>query len=92
MNGPNQVTLASQPAQRRTADHADQPDRLHGVAQVGADKDGNVDRYPVGSGPFKFVEWQDNSSIKLVRNDSYWKKDQPYLDGIESTSSTNSTC
>jgi len=28
------------------------------------------------------VSWQDNDSIKLVRNDTYWKKDRPYLDGI----------
>jgi ABC-type transport system substrate-binding protein len=48
-----------------------------------AEKGPNVDRYPVGSGPFRFVEWQDNSIIKLTRNDNYWKKDQPYLDGLE---------
>jgi peptide/nickel transport system substrate-binding protein/glutathione transport system substrate-binding protein len=43
----------------------------------------NVDRTPVGTGPFKFVEWQDNTSVKLVRNDNYWKPNQPYLDGID---------
>jgi peptide/nickel transport system substrate-binding protein/glutathione transport system substrate-binding protein len=43
----------------------------------------SVDRNPVGTGPFKFVEWQDNVSFKLVRNDNYWKAGQPYLDGID---------
>ena len=38
---------------------------------------------PVGTGPFKFVEFRSNESIKLVRNPDYWKKGQPYLDGIE---------
>jgi len=43
---------------------------------------GNVDRKPVGTGPFKFVSWQDNDSFVLVRNESYWKPGLPYLDGI----------
>jgi peptide/nickel transport system substrate-binding protein/glutathione transport system substrate-binding protein len=43
----------------------------------------NVDRSPVGTGPFKFVDWQDNASFKLVRNDNYWKAGLPYLDGID---------
>lgn len=40
---------------------------------------------PIGTGPFKFVELKQNESIKLVRNENYWKKDRPYLDGIEWT-------
>jgi peptide/nickel transport system substrate-binding protein len=40
---------------------------------------------PIGTGPFKFVEWKQNESIKLVRNPDYWKKGLPYLDGIEFT-------
>jgi peptide/nickel transport system substrate-binding protein len=47
-----------------------------------ADKGGNVDRSPVGTGPFKFVSWQDNDSFVLVRNENYWKPGLPYLDGI----------
>ena len=38
---------------------------------------------PIGTGPFKFVEFKSNESIKLVRNPDYWKKGQPYLDGID---------
>ncbi|MGZ5803560.1 MAG: ABC transporter substrate-binding protein [Xanthobacteraceae bacterium] len=43
---------------------------------------GNVDRTPVGTGPFKFVSWQDNDSFVLVKNENYWKPGLPYLDGI----------
>ena len=46
------------------------------------EKGANVDRKPVGTGPFKFVSWQDNSSFALTRNENYWKKGLPYLDGI----------
>jgi peptide/nickel transport system substrate-binding protein len=41
--------------------------------------------HPIGTGPFKFVEFKPNESIKLVRNPDYWRKDRPYLDGIEYT-------
>ncbi len=44
---------------------------------------------PVGTGPFKFVEFKANESIKVTRNPDYWKKDRPYLDGIEYTIVTN---
>ncbi len=40
-------------------------------------------RAPIGTGPFKFVEFKPNESIKIVRNKDYWKKDRPYLDAIE---------
>jgi peptide/nickel transport system substrate-binding protein len=37
---------------------------------------------PIGTGPFKFVEFKRGNSIRLVRNPDYWKKDRPYLDEI----------
>jgi peptide/nickel transport system substrate-binding protein len=40
---------------------------------------------PVGTGPFKFVEFKPNEHIKVARNPDYWKPDRPYLDGIEYT-------
>jgi peptide/nickel transport system substrate-binding protein len=40
---------------------------------------------PVGTGPFRFVEFKQNESIKVARNPDYWRKDWPYLDGIEFT-------
>ncbi|MBN9004762.1 MAG: ABC transporter substrate-binding protein [Rhizobiales bacterium] len=41
--------------------------------------------HPIGTGPFKFVEFKANESIKLTRNPDYWKKGLPHLDGIEYT-------
>jgi ABC-type transport system substrate-binding protein len=43
----------------------------------------NIDRKPVGTGPFKFVSWQDNTSFQLTRNEHYWRPGLPYLDGID---------
>ena len=38
---------------------------------------------PLGTGPFRFVEFKRNEVIKLARNPDYWKKGRPYLDAIE---------
>jgi peptide/nickel transport system substrate-binding protein len=38
---------------------------------------------PVGTGPFKFVEFRSNESIRLVRNTDYWDKGLPHLEAIE---------
>jgi peptide/nickel transport system substrate-binding protein len=40
-------------------------------------------QHPIGTGPFKFVEFKPNEGIKVIRNPDYWKKDRPYLDGID---------
>jgi peptide/nickel transport system substrate-binding protein len=37
---------------------------------------------PVGTGPFRFAEWQRGNFIRLERFDDYWKPGQPYLDAI----------
>ena len=42
-------------------------------------------QHPVGTGPFKFVEFKPNEVIKVTRNPDYWKPGRPYLDGIEYT-------
>jgi peptide/nickel transport system substrate-binding protein len=42
-------------------------------------------RAPIGTGPFKFVEYKSNQGIKVSRNPNYWKPGRPYLDGIEYT-------
>ena len=42
-------------------------------------------QHPIGTGPFKFVEYKPNESIRLTRNPDYWKFGRPYLDGIEYT-------
>ncbi len=41
--------------------------------------------HPIGTGPFKFVEFKPNEYIKLTKNTDYWKPGKPYLDGIEYT-------
>ena len=38
---------------------------------------------PIGTGPFKFVEFKRGELIKFVRNPDYWKKGRPYLDAID---------
>ncbi len=38
---------------------------------------------PIGTGPFRFVEYRLNEIIRLERNPDYWKKGLPYLDAIE---------
>src|SRR3982750_2954242 len=43
---------------------------------------GEMRRAPIGTGPFKFVEYKPNQSIKVTRNPNYWKPGRPYLDGI----------
>ena len=37
---------------------------------------------PIGTGPFKFKEWKKGQYLELVRNDDYWDKGKPYLDGM----------
>ena len=39
--------------------------------------------HPIGTGPFKFVEFKQNEMIRVARNPDYWKPGRPYLDGIE---------
>jgi peptide/nickel transport system substrate-binding protein len=40
---------------------------------------------PVGTGPFRFVDYKPNQWLKVERNPDYWKPGLPYLDGIEYT-------
>jgi peptide/nickel transport system substrate-binding protein len=42
-------------------------------------------QHPIGTGPFKFVEFKPNEGIRVTRNLDYWKPGRPYLDGIEFT-------
>ena len=37
---------------------------------------------PVGTGPFRFVEWVRDSEIVLERNTEYWQEGRPFLDGV----------
>ncbi|MEL6280853.1 MAG: ABC transporter substrate-binding protein, partial [Pseudomonadota bacterium] len=37
---------------------------------------------PVGTGPFKFVEWQKGQYVRLDKNEDYWREGLPYLDRV----------
>jgi peptide/nickel transport system substrate-binding protein len=39
--------------------------------------------HPIGTGPFKFVEFKPNEVIRVAKNPDYWKPGRPFLDGIE---------
>ncbi|MGO4387955.1 ABC transporter substrate-binding protein [Microvirga sp. 2YAF29] len=47
-----------------------------------ANKDA-LQKEPVGTGPFKFQEWQPNGFILLSKNDAYWEKGLPKLAGLK---------
>ena len=40
-------------------------------------------RNPVGTGPFKFVQWTEGQGVTVERNPSYWNPAEPYLERIE---------
>jgi ABC-type transport system substrate-binding protein len=43
----------------------------------------DVLRHPSGTGPFRFVSWEQNARIILERNPDYFKPGLPYLDRLE---------
>jgi peptide/nickel transport system substrate-binding protein len=47
-----------------------------------ANKDG-LQRQPVGTGPFKFEEWQPNGFVRLGKHAGYWSAGLPKLDGLK---------
>ncbi len=59
------------------------------VPQEAVEKYGNdFRRHPVGSGPFKFVAWDEGQALILKKNEQYFETDSagnklPYLDGIK---------
>lgn len=83
VTGPLQVTLhLSQPDSALPlilSDRAGMMVSPTAIAALGKDHD----RAPVGTGPWKFVSWEDNEKVVVKRNEHYWKPGLPYLDGIE---------
>lgn len=45
-------------------------------------KSADLAKSPVGTGPFKFVEWKKGQYIRLDKNENYWRKGLPYIDRI----------
>ncbi|WP_318616504.1 ABC transporter substrate-binding protein [Sporosarcina sp. YIM B06819] len=44
--------------------------------------DDQFERNPVGTGPFKFVEWKPNETITIEKFDDYWQEGLPKLNKI----------
>lgn len=42
-----------------------------------------LQRQPMGTGPFKFREWQPNNFIALDKHAGYWRAGNPKVDGIK---------
>ncbi len=45
-------------------------------------------KHPVGTGPFRFVKWEEGQALVLAKNETYFERDSagiqlPYLDGIK---------
>jgi len=39
--------------------------------------------HPIGTGPFTFLSFEKDVSLKFRKNPSYWQAGKPYLDGID---------
>lgn len=47
-------------------------------------------RHPCGTGPFKFISWDEGQAMVMHKNEHYWEKDStgnrlPYLDAVKVT-------
>lgn len=52
------------------------------VSPAAVKKNEDIDRTPVGTGPWKFVSWEDNDSLVFTRNSGYWRAGLPYFDAV----------
>jgi glutathione transport system substrate-binding protein len=54
------------------------------ISPAALEKFGNkgIAQNPVGTGPFKFVEWKPTDYLKVAKFDGYWKKGYPKVDSI----------
>jgi len=43
----------------------------------------DFDRNPVGAGAWRYVSWTDNGKVVVKRNETYWCKGAPKVDGLE---------
>jgi peptide/nickel transport system substrate-binding protein len=55
------------------------PKHVYGQGDIKAHPNANQ---PIGSGPFKFVEWRRGELVRLDKNPDYWRKGLPYLDRV----------
>jgi ABC-type transport system substrate-binding protein len=53
------------------------------VSPTALERDGGVERSPVGAGPYQFVEWRGGDRVVLERFPDYWNAENEHLDGLE---------
>jgi ABC-type transport system substrate-binding protein len=75
LSGPTRILLCASPSQ--LDEWRPRGDTIRRPAEIASKA--------IGTGPFKFVEFKPNQSVKVARNPDYWRKGRPYLDGIEYT-------
>lgn len=51
------------------------------IPKESVNPDGSI-THPIGTGPFRFVEWMQNEHLTLKKFDGYWRKTEPHLDGV----------
>ncbi len=54
------------------------------ISPTALEKYGNKDiaSHPVGTGPFKFLEWRPSEYVKVEKFDHYWRAGWPKVDGL----------
>ena len=55
------------------------PKHVYGTGDIKTHANANS---PVGTGPFKFVEWRRGEFVRLDKHKEYWRSGMPYLDRI----------
>lgn len=55
---------------------------LMGIIPSGYDKTHDLNKQPMGSGPFKFNKWVSGDSVTLERNPNYWEAGKPLVDKL----------
>jgi len=62
---------------------APNPDMIGSLTLIAIVKEGTediIDSMPIGTGPFKFVDWQPNEKTEFVKYENYWDEGKPYFD------------
>jgi ABC-type transport system substrate-binding protein len=59
--------------------HGERTEEKGTAGRLGTD----LSRAPVGTGPYKFVDWKSGSKIVLEKNENYWKEGVPVADRAE---------
>ena len=52
------------------------------AAEAAGDSLGTPEGGLIGTGPYKYVSWQNGSAVDLTRNENYWGEDAGYYDNL----------